>query len=98
MKYLKKITDKPLYIEDRLVVEYTVEATMEEIKQAYTRTHQKRGQKPVYQYDQGQSLVGIYASITEAARETGGSRTHIGQVMDNDSFSSGGYKWKSKMI
>ena len=98
MKYLHVTPKKPIYIEGRQVVDYRVLANAEEIKQAYTRTHTKRGQKAVYQYDQGKSLVGIYSSISEAARSTGGSRTHIGQVIDHDFHTSGGFTWRSKMI
>ena len=97
MKYLKISPEEDTYIDGRLVVDYRVEATAEEIKQAYARRHKNRGQKPVYQYDQGKSLVGIYSSITEAASETGCSRTHIGQVLDNEDWSSGGFLWKSQM-
>ena len=98
MKYLKLSPEEDTYIDGRLVVDYRVLATREEIREAYTRGNShNRGQKPVYQYDQGKSLVGIYSSITEAASETGCSRTHIGQVLDNEDWSSGGFLWKSEM-
>ena len=97
MKYLKIKPTEDIYINGRLVVDYRVLATTKEIHDTYTRrkTH-NRGNKRVYQYDRGMSLVAIHNSITEAARATGGSRTHIGKVVDHEKWTSAGYIWRSK--
>ncbi len=97
MRYLTIVPKEPIYIDGRKVVEYRVLATKQDIIKAYKRSHKNTGQKTVYQYDKGNSLVKIHDSITAAAKYVGGSRTHIGQVVDHPTHTSAGYIWSSKL-
>lgn len=96
MKFVRKIPKNETYIDGNLVQYYHVEATDQEIYDLNRKKNDDEncGQKKVYRYLSDGSKMQEFASVSEAARQTGIDRSSITRAANGVYYSSGGFLWE----
>ena len=98
MTYKKHYPKKETWIDGKLVKYFYSLASYDDVKESYKRSHKKRGQIPIFEYDRAKSLVAIHDSISAASKKTGIDMSNISKVKDLDNRTAGNRIWKTKMI